>query len=543
MGAIAGMLLFVSYEPILLPSDKHNDQNAKQLRRRKAALVEVIDAYYDWLRFEVPYIITYEEKAAFKKLSTDDEREQFIEQFWERRNPIPGSLDNAFKDEYYRRIAFANQMFSDGILGWRTDRGRIYVQYGPPDEIKSHPNGGFLARDDTGTATPPVAYPFEEWRYGCLDGIGKNVVLDFVDPRAIGEYHLTVRPEHKDQIIHILRGMDSFLRSPHTNLPELDTQCHEPLSGEPLHPDQADDKTKFNTKRVDLYIGPSKPPDIKFKDLQGMVLSKISQSELKYSVLTSFVPATEETTLTAVTIQIPKRHLKFVNISGAMHGGVEIYGQFTSLSGRVVSVFEKELDLDAPDTNARGEPKGHVTFQNVVPLRHGQYKLSLVLKDKMGGEMGTIDSGIRVPRSVGELGTSPIILADHVELLSATDGGQETFVIGGAGVIPNVCREFKRDQNLEMFSQVTDGNLSDQAHRPDLNVNYTILHGSRPVMELSEDPAKLAHAAVVYTIDKKIPLTSLEPGLYTLKVTVTDNLTRRILTPSATFRVIEPSHP
>jgi len=116
------------------PTDKPDKQ---EKRRQKAAQKEMESAYKSWLDEEVPYIITAEEKAAFKKLTTDDEREAFIENFWERRNPNPGSPENEFKEEYYRRIAYANEHYASGIPGWRTDRGCPSHSIPPPPRPKA----------------------------------------------------------------------------------------------------------------------------------------------------------------------------------------------------------------------------------------------------------------------------------------------------------------------------------------------------------------------------------------------------------------------
>jgi GWxTD domain-containing protein len=157
--------------------------------------------YQRWLEEEVPYIITDTERADFKKLSTDDEREQFVYQFWERRNPTPGSAENEFREEYYRRIAFANEHYRASIPGWKTDRGRIYIMYGPPDEIDPFPNG---------SASHNFPKPTQIWRYRYIQEYAEpkqvivqgktelkaqtierlNVVMKFVDACSCGDYRL-----------------------------------------------------------------------------------------------------------------------------------------------------------------------------------------------------------------------------------------------------------------------------------------------------------------------------------------------------------------
>lgn len=134
-----------------------------------------------WLDQDVVYIISDEERAAFEGLKTDEERQHFIEQFWSRRNPTPGTPENEFKKEHYRRIAYANDHFrtASGTTGWRTDRGRMYIVYGPPDEIDSHVNG-----------SAKIPHPFESWGYRHVDGLGDNLFLTFVDQAGHGDYKL-----------------------------------------------------------------------------------------------------------------------------------------------------------------------------------------------------------------------------------------------------------------------------------------------------------------------------------------------------------------
>ena len=150
-----------------------------------------------WLDEDVPYIITPEEREAFVQMATDEEREKFIESFWMRRDPTPASMENEYKEEHYRRIAWANDRYASHPPGWRTDRGRIYIAYGPPDEIESHPSGGQYRRPGEAGGGFTSAYPFEIWRYRRIEGIGRDILLKFVDPTMTGEYRLTMDPSEK----------------------------------------------------------------------------------------------------------------------------------------------------------------------------------------------------------------------------------------------------------------------------------------------------------------------------------------------------------
>src|SRR5215472_8421237 len=161
----------------------------KERKRKEEKLRKELETpYRKWLNEDVAYIISDEERAAFKKLSTDDERETFIENFWLRRDPTPDTEENEFKEEHYRRIAYANERFASGIPGWKTDRGRIYIVYGPPDEKDEHPSGGTYDRPFEEGGGTTSTFPFEKWRYRYIEGMGNNVTLEFVDKSLTGEY-------------------------------------------------------------------------------------------------------------------------------------------------------------------------------------------------------------------------------------------------------------------------------------------------------------------------------------------------------------------
>jgi len=148
------------------------------------------EAFNRWLNEDVTYIITNEERNAFNQLQSNEERDKFIEQFWERRNPAQGAVENSFKVEHYRRMAFANDHFSSrsGVPGWKSDRGRIYITFGPPDEIDSHPLGS------------AARLPYEDWRYRFIEGIGNDISIEFVDRDSNGEFHMTMDPSEKDSV-------------------------------------------------------------------------------------------------------------------------------------------------------------------------------------------------------------------------------------------------------------------------------------------------------------------------------------------------------
>jgi GWxTD domain-containing protein len=169
--------------------------------KEKALKKELPTPYKNWLDNDVTHIISDEEKKAFRQPNTDGERGRFVEQFWLQRDPTPGTVDNEAKAERYRRIRYANEHFGGSAPGWKTDRGRIYIQYGPPDEIESHPDGGKYVRPESEGGGVTETYPFEQWRYRFIEGIGRDVIMEFVDPCRCGEYRMTFDPRDRDKLL------------------------------------------------------------------------------------------------------------------------------------------------------------------------------------------------------------------------------------------------------------------------------------------------------------------------------------------------------
>ena len=523
--------------PVLNAVPQESEKLSKAERRRQKAIQKEMESpYKKWLSEEVPYIITGEERAAFKKLTTDDEREQFIEQFWERRNPNPGSPENEFKEEYYRRIAYANEHYASGIQGWRTDRGRIYIMYGPADEVESHPSGGSYVRPTEEGGGETATYPFEQWRYRYIDGIGTNIILEFVDPTMSGEYHLTMDPGEKDALLHVpnagLTDMESMgMASKADRFSRTDGMTiGQSMTGTP------ESMNEFT--RLDLYAKIWKPPEVKFKDLKAVVTSKISAQLLPFDVRTDFLRVTDETVLTPITLQVAYRDLQFQNKDGVMHGVMDIYGEVTSLGGRNVNTFEKSLVLDVPEHEFQHFLERKAVYQEAIPLRPGRYKLSLVMKDNLSGHVGSMEIGLVVPRfDENKLSNSSLILADLIQPLPTNQVGTGPFVIGGTKVRPSVNQTFTRDQKLGIYMQVYNLGLDVKTHKPSLDVEYELLKDGKSLLAQSEDAAKLKDATQQFTLEKQMPLSVLQPGKYTVQIKVTDNINKQTLLPSTTFEV------
>src|SRR5678815_4983843 len=187
-------LLLASLSAISISAQQTKRNPEEQPRKVKQ---EPKKAFVNWIN-DVDLILTQSEREAWKKLATDDEREKFIEDFWRSRDRDPDTEENEFKQEFFERIAYANEHFASGKPGRLTDRGRIYIKFGKPNEVQSHPAGGLYERPATEGGGSTSTYPFEKWFYRNLPNVASGVEIEFVDPSGTGEYLIAHNPNYKD---------------------------------------------------------------------------------------------------------------------------------------------------------------------------------------------------------------------------------------------------------------------------------------------------------------------------------------------------------
>jgi len=528
----------------LIRTDAPGLTDSERQQREASLERELEGAFKKWLNEDVNYIITNEERQAFRRLSNDEEREQFIEQFWLRRNPDPESLANDYREEHYRRIAYTNQHFASGIPGWKTDRGRIYIMYGPPDEIEAHPSGGHYQRPIEEGGGSTSTYPFEQWRYRYIEGVGQNIVLEFVDPTLTGEYRMTMDPAEKDALLYVpgaglseleAMGMaskvDRFTRTDGTRLPRRMIDGSPGAGYATMHGTQFD--------RLALFANINRPPEIKFKDLEELVSTNIRFNLLPFQVRSDYVKVTEDTVLAGLTISLLNKDISFQNNTGVQHATVNIFGRITTLTRRVVQTFEDTMVLDIPDSLLEQSLAKPSVYWKALPLRPGLYRLSVAVKDVNSGDTGTMELRLEVPQYVeDQLSTSSLILADQIEKVSTKRVGLGPFVIGDTKVRPAVGETFTRDQKLGIYLQVYNMKPDESGNKPAATIEYSLLKGNQSILELKEQAATLPDASPFQAIvEKLLPLSALEPGKYKLQIKVTDNVTNRTVSPSAEFTV------
>jgi GWxTD domain-containing protein len=520
--------------PLSPAEKKANEKRFKQ---------EVSGAYKKWLDEDVRWIITDEERSAFKQLSNDEERDQFIEAFWQRRDPTPDTIENEFKEEHYRRIAYANEHFAAGIPGWKTDRGRMYIMYGPADEIDSHPSGGTYERPMEEGGGETSTFPFEDWRYRYLEGVGQEVIIEFVDTCMCGDYHMTIDRSEKDALLYTPNaGLTLYEQMGMSSKADRFNGGLERLGAGPFNSDLQ--SKQFD--RLEQYAKLNKPPAVKFKDLEEIVSHKITVNLMPFDVRADFVKVTSDTVLTPVTIQIKNRDITFANKEGVQRGTVNIFGRVTTLSGRIAQTFEDTVQVDVPAELLPKTAENSQIYWKALPLKPGHYRLDIVVKDVNGDRAGNWSKSLMVPDfSDDRLAASSLIVADQMYPVATKDIGTGSFVIGTMKVRPRVQPAdgkpiaFKRGQKMNFWMQVYNLTVDEKTHKPSATFSYDVINmaTNKAVVHSTESTDQMGNVGDQVTLQKSLAAANLEPGIYRIEIKVNDNISKQTVGPTATFAV------
>jgi GWxTD domain-containing protein len=526
-------------DPLKRPlGEKERKANEKRFKQ------EVSGSYKKWLDEDVRWIITDEERSAFKQLSNDEERDQFIEAFWQRRDPTPDTIENEFKEEHYRRIAYANEHFPAGIPGWKTDRGRMYIMYGPADEIESHPSGGTYDRPMEEGGGTTSTYPFETWRYRYIEGVGQEIIIEFVDTCMCGDYHMTIDRSEKDALLYTPNaGLTLYEQMGMSNkTARFSGGGMERLGQGPFNQDL---QTK-QFDRLEQFAKLNKPPAVKFKDLEEIVSHKITVNLMPFDVRADFVKVTSDTVLTPITIQVKNRDITFQNKDGVQRGTVNIFGRVATLSGRIAQTFEDTVQVDVPAELLSKAAENSQVYWKALPLKPGHYRLDVVVKDVNGDRVGNWSKSLLVPDFGDEhLTNSSLIVADQMYPVATKDIGTGNFVIGTMKVRPRVPPAdgkpiaFKRTQKLNFWMQVYNLSVDEKTHKPSATFEYDVVNTAtnKAVVHTTESTEQMGNIGDQVTLQKTLSAGNLQPGLYRLEIKVNDNISKQTVGPTATFSV------
>jgi GWxTD domain-containing protein len=519
----------------------------EQIKRQREVKKELKGEYKKWVDEDVRWIITDQELQAFKSLGNDEERDQFIEQFWLRRNPNPDSPENEYREQHYQRIAYANEHFAAGKPGWRTDRGHIYIAYGKADSIDSHPSGGSYERPMEEGGGNTSTFPFEVWHYRYLEGIGDNIDVEFVDSCMCGDYHMTIDRSEKDALKHV-PGAGETLSEQQGQSKKADR-----FSGGGLEQLGSGPMSSMNqSKQFDRISFAAKimaPPVIKFKDLEAFIATSkiLTGPPFLFDVRTDYVKVTNDTVLVPLTLQIRNGDITFSNKEGVAMGTVNILGRVTNLNHKPIFTFENTVNVQVPsELLARTKNNMSVYWQS-IPLRPGLYRIDIAIKDVNNPDhIGTWRRSINVPKyDDDKLSASSLILADQMERVPSKDIGTGNFVIGNTHIRPRVPAgvavpvTFHRDQSLNFWMQVYNLGIDEKSKQNGATIEYQIMDmaTNKAILETQELTSKTNPNADQVTLERTLPLASLQPGKYQLSIKVNDGISKQQIAETAPFVV------
>ncbi|MGI8784694.1 MAG: GWxTD domain-containing protein [Acidobacteriota bacterium] len=523
--------------------EKKSSPRKERVQQNENRQSEEINKYFKkWIEEDVFHIIAPEEKDVFKKLTTVEEKEKFIEQFWLRRDPDPRTALNEFQEEHFRRIAYSNERYSSGKPGWMTDRGRIYIIHGPPSNIESHPSGGSYNREIHEGGGTTSTFPFEKWWYRHLDGVGDDIELEFVDPTMSGEYRLALSPDEKDALLFV-PGAGLTLNEEMGLSKKEDRPFFNPGNRDnPGYVTRAKDQP---FQRYETFVNVQRAPQIKFTDLQQMVNVNISYNSLSFKVRSDFVRLNERQVVVPVTVELQNSALKFNLTEDVQTATLNVYGLVKSLQGKIVAEFEDTIRADYPTVAFEQGRKSKSMYQKTLTLDAGtRYRLDLVVKDLNSGNVGVVSDVLVAPRyQAEELTSSSVILANFMRALPEIPKDNQMFVLGDLWIRPAVHARFSREDPLWVYLQIYNASVDQQTLQPSLEVRYEIRVGDR-VIKAFEDSAG---ASVQFASGQRVVLThqfglsDVETGKYQVRIQIKDKTSGKTMTANSEFEVVTAS--
>lgn len=525
---IATALLLVSFS--ISSSAQQTKRNPEEQPRKVKQ--ELKRAYVEWIN-DVDLILTQSERDAWKKLDTDDEREKFIEDFWHSRDPDPDTEENEFKEQFLERVAYANEHFTSGKAGRLTDRGRIYIKFGKPDEIESHPAGGLYDRPSWEGGGSTSTYPFEKWFYRHIPNVRSGVELEFVDPTGTGEYRLARNPDEKDALIHVpgagatfaeltglaqrsdrIANLGGFGRVNYTRAQDSPFEVMDLLAS--LERDQPFERN---------FLGTSIPTPI------------VDDSAINFETQLNYFRQSDNRVLTVLTVQADNDQLSFTNNGGLETAYLNIFGWVTSVANRRVGKFEDSVTTSATAEELSTTRTRKSAYARTFILEPGRYKVDVILRDTKSGAAGLRQVGFVVPEYPADrLSASSIVLAAKLE---NTESGAAVgpFMIGTTKVIPNLTGTFHRNQLVGVYLQVYNAAIDQTTLRPAADAEYVLLKNGKEIARHTEDWRQINDAGQRLTLSRLIDSRTLEPGEYQIQVRIRDHVSGETIAPSAKFTV------
>lgn len=522
------VLLFLAF---LVPSalaQKSSPSSDPQNKPRKEKR-ELPKVFTDWIK-DVEPILSPDELKAWPKLQTDEEREQFIGEFWRRRDPDPDTEENEYREAYYERIAYVNEHFASGIPGYKTDRGRIYLKYGKPDEIESHPAGGAYEREASEGGGSTSTYPFERWFYRNIPG-RSGASIEFVDPTGTGEYRIARNPFEKDALLMVPGAAPTM-----DGRSQADYVLAASGIGNPFSSREQDSPFSWLELRGILDSSLPAPKSDPFGSIIGT--PKIEDNPLNFEASFGFFKFDDNRVVTTVTVQTDNKELTFHDSGGIQVATMNISGRIINVVGRRVNFFEDAVSTTATPAELSEARERKAAYQKTVVLAPGHYIADLLVRDTKTGAAGFRQIGFTVPRYGSNLATSSLILASVLQHVTAETASRQ-FMIGNQKVIPNISGAFHRGSPVGVYMQIYNAEIDQTTLRPAVDVEYVLLKDGREVGRQLEDWRGASTAGDRLTLARLIDSRGLTPGDYAVEVRARDRVSGQSLVQTAKFSIVK----
>jgi len=507
----AALLIAVACGAAVAQSAASSDPSTKPRKIKP----EPPKAFKQWLE-DVGPIIRPEELAAWNKLDNDREREQYIDTFWRLRDPSPDTVENEYREGYYERIAYANEHFSSGRPGYKTDRGRIYIKYGKPDDIESHPSGGAYYRQSYEGGGSTSTYPFERWFYRHIPGL-TGAEVEFVDPTGTGEYRLARNPFEKEVF------------------PTAAGALAKGGVGNPLS-SRAQDSAFDWLERLNLLESPP-PGNLDYS--RGIITGSpvIEDNPLNASIHFGYFKQSDDRVIVAFTVQTDKNDLVFRDIGGLQTARVNISGRITSVASRPVGFFEDAVSATATREELVEAKERKLAYQKALPLPPGRYRVDLLVRDVTSGAASPIHAGFEVPKYGTGLTSSSLILASTIEKVGDIPATRQ-FVIGDQKVIPNLDATYRQGAPVGIYMQVYNAGIDQTKLRPSVDVEYVLLQAGKELGKQMEDWRGNSETGSRVTLSRLLDTRKLGPGEYEIAIRIRDRVSDQRLEQTAKFTVV-----
>jgi GWxTD domain-containing protein len=525
------LVLVVTSLFVVVPTVAAQNQRANADPQNKPRKVkeEPDNAFKKW-REDVGPIISEAERKAWDQLTTNEERERFIEYFWRLRDPDPDTEANEYREAYYERIAYVNEHFTSGIPGYKTDRGRIYLKYGKPDEVDSHPAGGAYELDLSEGGGSTSTYPFERWFYRDIPG-RSGAQLEFVDPTGTGEYRLARNPFEKMALLNVPGGV-----TPMNGVSQAEILNASHGFGNPFSGREADSQFEW----LDLNrIVNSQPAMPKNNPFGASLIStpNIEDTPLNFEAAFGFFKLDDNRVITTITVQADNTELSFRDSGGVQVASANIVGQIMNVAERRVNFFEDVVTTTATPQELSEAKSRKSAYQKTIVLIPGHYKADLMFRDTKTGATGVRHIGFTVPKFGSNLAVSSLLLCSTLQAVAA-DPASRQFMIGDQKVIPNISGRFHRGSPVGLYLQIYNAGTDQTTLRPAVDVKYVLLKDGKELQTKNEDWRNTKMTNDRLTLSRLIDSRSLAAGSYTVEVQVHDQVTGQSLVEKAGFTIV-----